>query len=189
MAYIERMRTSNRTRILDAAVRVINRDGVRAVTFESVALEAGLTRGGLLYHFPSREALLLGIDEHLVQGWEASMESLIGMQATQATPRERHAAFIRVSAQSATRAELMFMLESADPARPRMPWNEAMERWAPAPPAPGSDDPAQWNAFIARLAADGLWIHEAMYHGQLDAQVREGVVERLTALLQPRPQR
>lgn len=61
------MRTSKRDRILDAAVNVINRDGVRAVTFESVAAEAKLTRGGLLYHFPSREALLRGIDEHLVQ--------------------------------------------------------------------------------------------------------------------------
>ncbi|UUS13841.1 TetR/AcrR family transcriptional regulator [Stenotrophomonas sp. CD2] len=63
------MRTSKRDRILDAAVNVINRDGVRAVTFESVAAEAKLTRGGLLYHFPSREALLRGIDEHLVQAW------------------------------------------------------------------------------------------------------------------------
>lgn len=72
------MRTSKRDRILDAAVNVINRDGVRAVTFESVAAEAKLTRGGLLYHFPSREALLRGIDEHLVQAWEASMETLLG---------------------------------------------------------------------------------------------------------------
>ena len=54
------MRTSKRDRILDAAVNVINRDGVRAVTFESVAAEAKLTRGGLLYHFPSREALQIG---------------------------------------------------------------------------------------------------------------------------------
>jgi AcrR family transcriptional regulator len=74
------MRTSKRDRILDAAVNVINRDGVRAVTFESVAAEAKLTRGGLLYHFPSREALLRGIDEQ-VQAWEASMETLLGKRA------------------------------------------------------------------------------------------------------------
>lgn len=101
------MRTSKRERILDAAVNVINRDGVRAVTFESVATEAKLTRGGLLYHFPSREALLRGIDEHLVQAWEASMEALLGKRADEASALERYQTFVRVSAQSATRAELI----------------------------------------------------------------------------------
>lgn len=83
------MRTSKRDRILDAAVNVINRDGVRAVTFESVAAEARLTRGGLLYHFPSREALLRGIDEYLAQAWEASMETLLGKRADEASALER----------------------------------------------------------------------------------------------------
>ncbi len=177
------MRTSKRDRILDAAVNVINRDGVRAVTFESVAAEAQLTRGGLLYHFPSREALLRGIDEHLVQAWEASMEALLGKRAGEATALERYQTFVRVSAQSATRAELMFMLESADPDADERPWGPAVRRWAPLPPSPGQDDPAALDNFVARLAADGLWIYEAMYEGQLDESVRAQVAERIAGLL------
>ena len=176
------MRTSKRDRILDAAVNVINRDGVRAVTFESVAAEAKLTRGGLLYHFPSREALLRGIDEHLVQAWETSMETLLGKRADEATALERYQTFVRVSAQSATRAELMFMLESADPDADERPWGPAVRRWAPPPPSAGQNDPAALDNFVARLAA-GLWIYEAMYEGQLDESVRARVAERIAGLL------
>ncbi|HHA2425264.1 TetR/AcrR family transcriptional regulator [Stenotrophomonas maltophilia] len=177
------MRTSKRDRILDAAVNVINRDGVRAVTFESVAAEAKLTRGGLLYHFPSREALLRGIDEHLVQAWETSMETLLGKRADEATALERYQTFVRVSAQSATRAELMFMLESADPDSDERPWGPAVRRWAPSAPKAGNVDPTTLDNFVARLAADGLWIYEAMYEGQLDEGVRARVAERIAGLL------
>lgn len=177
------MRTSKRDRILDAAVNVINRDGVRAVTFESVAAEAKLTRGGLLYHFPSREALLRGIDEHLVHAWETSMETLLGKRADEATALERYQTFVRVSAQSATRAELMFMLESADPDADERPWGPAVRRWAPSGPEAGNVDPTTLDNFVARLAADGLWIYEAMYEGQLDEGVRARVAERIAGLL------
>jgi hypothetical protein len=37
--------------------------------------------------------------------------------------------------------------------------------------------------FVARLAADGLWIYEAMYEGQLDEGVRAQVAERIAGLL------
>ncbi|WP_312315895.1 TetR/AcrR family transcriptional regulator [Stenotrophomonas sp.] len=177
------MRTSNRTRILEAAVRVINRDGVRGVTFESVSAESRLTRGGLLYHFPSREALLQGIDAHLVQTWEAQMEALAGKPADQTTQHERYQAFIRVSALSATRAELMFMLESIPADAEFAPWSEAIARWAPAVPKAGDGSPEALDAFVARLAADGLWIYEAMYGGKLDGDTRQLLVKRIEQLL------
>ena len=43
------MRTSNRRKILDAIIAIVERDGITAVTFDAVAAETGLTRGGLLY--------------------------------------------------------------------------------------------------------------------------------------------
>lgn len=177
------MRTSNRTRILEAAVRVINRDGVRGVTFESVSAEAGLTRGGLLYHFPSREALLHGIDTHLVQLWEAQMEAIVGKAAADATQHERYQAFVRVSALSATRAELVFMLESVNAETGAAPWSEAMTRWAPQPPESENATPQALDAFVARLAADGLWIYEAMYGGALTKETRKAIVDRIERLL------
>lgn len=63
------MRESKRTVILDAAVNVIESDGITAVTFDSVAAAAGITRGGIIYHFPSREELIAAIHEHMACRW------------------------------------------------------------------------------------------------------------------------
>ena len=79
------MRTSKRTMILDAATRVIQRAGVTAVTFDSVAAEAGLTRGGIMYHFPSREELLTALHEHEADAWDALMARTAGKPADEAT--------------------------------------------------------------------------------------------------------
>lgn len=49
---------ARREAILDAATRLIGRHGSRAVTLGEVAAEAGVTRPGLLHHFPSKDALI-----------------------------------------------------------------------------------------------------------------------------------
>lgn len=46
------------TRILDAAENLIIARGVAGLTLEAAAREAGVSKGGLLYHFASKEALL-----------------------------------------------------------------------------------------------------------------------------------
>jgi AcrR family transcriptional regulator len=47
-----------RTRILDAAEAMVRARGVSGLTLEAAAREAGVSKGGLLYHFASKEALL-----------------------------------------------------------------------------------------------------------------------------------
>ena len=47
-----------RTRILDAAEAIVQARGVSALTLEAAARDAGVSKGGLLYHFASKEALL-----------------------------------------------------------------------------------------------------------------------------------
>ncbi|HYE47521.1 MAG TPA: TetR/AcrR family transcriptional regulator [Caulobacter sp.] len=54
-----------RARILDEAVRVIAAGGYAAATNAAVAEAAGITRGAMLYHFPTREDLLEAVIEHL----------------------------------------------------------------------------------------------------------------------------
>lgn len=38
------------------------------MTLEAVAKEAGVSKGGLLYHFPNKDALIESMIEHMVQG-------------------------------------------------------------------------------------------------------------------------
>jgi AcrR family transcriptional regulator len=54
-----------RHRILDAAERLILADGVPGLTIARAAAEAGVSKGGLLHHFGSKEALLTALLERL----------------------------------------------------------------------------------------------------------------------------
>ena len=172
------MRQSNRTKVLDAAVDVVQRDGVTGVTLESVAAEAGLTKGGLMYHFRTRDALLLAVHQHLAAQWEAGMVDAAGKQAEEAAVEERLAAYARVTIQSATRAELVLMLEASTQPDYTKPWADVLARWTP-PAAEAADDPDALARFVARLAADGLWMYEALTHEPLAPELRRRVAEHI----------
>ena len=57
-----------------------------------------------------------------------------------------------------------------------------MARWVPQPAVP---DPAQLDLFLARLAADGLWLFEATRPAPLAPEVKEALIRRITALTGP----
>jgi len=52
--------TDKREQICEAAVRIVARSGFAAVTIDGVAREAGLSKGGVLHHFPTKDELLVG---------------------------------------------------------------------------------------------------------------------------------
>lgn len=56
---------SARKKILDAYERVLVEDGERAATLEAVAKAAGVSKGGLLYHFKDKRALASGLLQRL----------------------------------------------------------------------------------------------------------------------------
>lgn len=59
--------TDARTRILDAAEAIVRARGVPNLTLEAAAREAGVSKGGLLYHFASKEALLSALLTRLAE--------------------------------------------------------------------------------------------------------------------------
>jgi AcrR family transcriptional regulator len=73
--------TDARTRILDAAEQIVRRAGVAALTLEAAAREAGVSKGGLLYHFASKEALLAGLLQRLAAFVAADFEAGVAAQA------------------------------------------------------------------------------------------------------------
>lgn len=54
-----------RARILDQAMRLIAEIGYHAASNPAIADAAGLTRGAMLYHFPTREALVEAAVAHI----------------------------------------------------------------------------------------------------------------------------
>lgn len=142
-------RASKRLEVLEAIVSIIERDGLTAVTLDAVALETGMTRAGLLYHFPSREALILATHEHLTRSWEQELEASAGNTSDRATDAERHAAYINTCARAARRVELLLILESSDNRQLGDLWQQVIDRWAP--PAPIGNDAAELDRFILSL--------------------------------------
>ncbi|MYM33278.1 TetR family transcriptional regulator [Duganella sp. FT94W] len=64
-------RLSNRNTLLDALESLIAENSVHDITLEKVAVHAGITRGGLIYHFKSKEALLMALVERMRQRVDA----------------------------------------------------------------------------------------------------------------------
>jgi AcrR family transcriptional regulator len=54
-----------RDRILDSFVGLVCDEGERVATLDAVAARAGVSKGGLLYHFGSKAALVSGLCERL----------------------------------------------------------------------------------------------------------------------------
>ncbi|MBK1658571.1 TetR/AcrR family transcriptional regulator [Paracraurococcus ruber] len=69
-----------RTRILDAAEAIVRARGVAHLTLEAAAREAGVSKGGLLYHFASKEALITGLLGRMAEFMRQDFEAMVASQ-------------------------------------------------------------------------------------------------------------
>lgn len=180
------VRESKKSAILEAAARVLEADGITGVTFDTIAAASGITRGGIIYHFRSREELLAAIHQHLARRWEQQLEATLGKPVDRATPHERLTAYIRTSATSATRAELQMIIDSRNTQYQRW-WDDVLDRWTGRA---GLDGVASTRlATLALLAADGLWMNEILGTHPVPPEQRRQTAEHIISLIQPRSSR
>jgi AcrR family transcriptional regulator len=170
-------RADTRERLLDAASAVVRRDGPQALTLEAVATEAGVSKGGLLYHFRSKRELL----DAMLLGW---LEEF-GHEIDAATGEGSFAhGWVRASdmtgwaaAERATEFGLLaaMVAEPAALGKVRGRYDEWQARLVEE-----ADDPVQ--ATVARLAADGLWLADLLGLAPPQGELREQVLARLLEL-------
>ena len=65
-----------RDRLLDAFETLLVTAGSRAATLDAVAEAAGVSKGGLLYHFPSKDALVEGMLDRLREQGARDVEKM-----------------------------------------------------------------------------------------------------------------
>jgi AcrR family transcriptional regulator len=80
-----------RDRLLDAAERVVVEAGATHLTLDAVAKSAGVSKGGLLYHFPSKEALLEGMLARHFQDLDSEVTKRLASRERKTSGRERKA--------------------------------------------------------------------------------------------------
>jgi AcrR family transcriptional regulator len=60
-----------RNALLDAAEAVVVRNGIGSLTLDAVAAEAGVSKGGLLHHFPTKDRLIEAMVVRSAEEWRA----------------------------------------------------------------------------------------------------------------------
>jgi len=174
------MAKDTRNALLDAADRVVTQTGVNNLTLEKVAAEAGVSKGGLLYHFPNKDALITGMIERLMHDFS---EAIAALMAADPDPDGRwlrafiNATFTPEFAQVERSAGLL-AAASTDTAL-LDPFRVQFAAWQDRAAA-ASDDPAVGT--LIRLAADGLWFAELLGISPLDDATRESVRQTLITL-------
>lgn len=161
---------------MQAAGAVIRRDGVRAMTLQAVAREAGVSKGGLLYHFPSKRDLITAMVKaraHRLHNTSRRFEEL--------HPGAGPAAAYVSTVAEAPPTELDAALLAAifeDPALLEAYRQEVVEMYRRL--AEGAGDPIL--AIVVGLACDGLWTNELLNTGIPDPRARAAVITRLAQL-------
>lgn len=170
-------RPSKRESILRAAARVVKRAGADALTLDAVAEEAGVSKGGLLYHFDSKEALVRGLMEALIEGFDGALEA-----AGDDEPGGFTRAYLRATAQAPSESnEVTAGLLAAVAVAPHLlePLRERYRVWARRFDSDGIDSA---DALLVRLATDGLWLAELLGLDPPAPRRRAAVLRRLEAL-------
>jgi AcrR family transcriptional regulator len=177
---------SDRTReiLLQAANQVLLTHGINRLTLEAVAGEAGMSKGGLLYHFPSKEALIEGMVDYYLIRFEQRLMAKLTAEPEPESPLAWlrayiHATFDEDSQETAISSGLL----AAVAINPQLlaPLQARYQIWQERF-ASSTDDRAL--ATIIRLALDGLWVSQMFGLASPDAALRGQVLARLLQLLQ-----
>ncbi|MGE5612061.1 MAG: TetR family transcriptional regulator [Bacillota bacterium] len=170
-----------RDRLLKAAAQVVVRDGVQSLTLEAVAREAGVSKGGLLYHFHSKSDLISAVVEQLGSWCDASQTQAMASDPHRCgafaraylTARVHEPESQRKLNQAAFLAGVGTDLHYLDPFRKRATaWQAQLE-------ADGIDPV---STTIARLAMDGLCLCALFGLPVPEGELRRNVIERLLAM-------
>ena len=153
---------------------MVRRDGPGALTLEAVAAEAGLSKGGLLYHFPTKDDLLDAFLEDWVdrferdiqagvseEGWAGAYVSACALDDPGAKGRATDVAILATLAGDPRRLAIL--------RRRYADWQEQLVSASP--------DPVE--ATILRLAGDGLWFAELLGLAPPAGELRDQVLARL----------
>lgn len=178
------MNTNNRRyEILEAAAQVVLGQGAAHLTLDAVAQKAGVSKGGLLYHFPNKEALIVGMLDLYLEDFEARIEA-----ALSTLPEGTHGGWLRAYVQASFDEQLEnpaliagVMAAVVDNPALRTRVYTHYTDWLDRSIAAGV---SRQTAVLVLQATDGLWYAELLGINLLDAEDRLGLRNRLLQLIE-----
>lgn len=171
--------------LLEAAATIAGRDGIAALSLNAVAKEAGVSKGGLLHHFPNKQALIFALFARLL----AIMEDTIS--ALMAADKITHGRFTRAYFHYLSAPELtdtqesrqLMVLSLAMPDEPvlRKCWRDWMQKHLEK----GDELDNSYIGTLVRYAADGIWLSELTEGRSMSTEHRQALVETLYKITLP----
>lgn len=149
---------SARTRktILDAASQVVRSEGVSNLTLERVAAAAGVSKGGLLYHYGTKRELILGLLDATLKSADRELNQLSETnERTAGSFAQAYLDFVRTRQHDSGAATGVFAaaaLEDGD----LEPAQAMFAAWQQRLMHDDGLDPTM--ALLARVIGDGLWL-------------------------------
>lgn len=169
---------SSKERILDSFENILIRDGERAATMEAVAAAAEVSKGGLLYHFPSKEALVDALGDRLLALSARDRELMA------ADPEGPARYYVRTSVyeDSSLDRALVAMARLAQQGHPRAQQNFAQIQalWLQTLEAALGSHPV---ARAVKLMGDGLYYEAAFFAGSAADRGATDDMEQLLELV------
>jgi AcrR family transcriptional regulator len=175
-------RPSKRESLLRAAATVVAERGYSALTLDAVGAATGVSKGGLLYHFPTKEALVAALLEDLLTGFDADQSAAHDADPT--PPGAWTRAYLTASAappqdESAELAAVALLAAVGYDPSLLEPLQNQYRNWVERlddDGLPGVD------AHVVRLAADGLWAADLFDLAPPDPLLRSRIHARLGEL-------
>ena len=166
-----------RERILEAAERVVGDVGAARMTLEGVAQAAGVSKGGLLYHFPTKEALLGALAKRYVEGMVDCVEQA---KMGESRPHDLRACIVGVlDPQQRAKVRGMGAALFAAAANDLTLLEVIRERIAHFMGQLEESNVDFARAAIVTLAIDGLIMRESLRISSFTDEQRERVVQQL----------
>lgn len=171
---------SSREVIVDAAESVVIQVGAAHMTLDAVAAMAGVSKGGLLYHFPTKEALLkVMLNRHLQRLEEARKKKCAELQDE--PTREIKAYVLSSLARDHKTERISIALLAAVAHDPRLlePVRDNYQKLLAELTPSGLRFE---RAAVVALAADGLRLLEILSLSPLKDNQRKQVIEEMLRL-------
>src|SRR5687767_8770754 len=174
-----RGRPTSREVMLDAASALVIEEGAQRLTLDGVAKRAGVSKGGVMYNFPSKEALLEGLIGRIVEHNEQALAQAAGRLP--ARPGRDLLAYVKNSlrahdADDRISGALLAVLANHPQLITRVAqfFRTRFRRLA-------KDVPFE-RAAIVHLATEGLWLLELMNASPLSKAERARVARALVRM-------
>ncbi len=144
--------------------------GTEAFTLDAVAREAVISKGGLLYHFPSKNLLIQGMIENMISAVDATLAEELEKSGGDFLTAYIRASF-RTKAASEKLSYALFAAIANDPSliEPVRERFFRMQRMISATAA------TEEVATLIRLALDGLWFSDLMQFAPPSAALRQKI--------------